>query len=160
MMSSDVMTDKTARGRLLDEDALRRVTVFGGSRCGPDAGEYQEALQLGRLLVEAGFAVCSGGYAGVMEAISRGEGLATGDYSKGNAGYVAIERVSGTLRGHRGTFILQHSSTVTAGVPRQSISVVPGSGTGELAGISGAMNIRIESGGKHFYDFDYSLPAK
>jgi len=97
---------------------------------------------------------------GDLEAISRGEGLATGDYSKGNAGYVAIERVSGTLRGHRGTFILQHSSTVTAGVPRQSISVVPGSGTGELAGISGAMNIRIESGGKHFYDFDYSLPAK
>ncbi|MEK6409177.1 MAG: LOG family protein [Acidobacteriota bacterium] len=49
-----------------------RVTVFGGSRCGPDAAEYQEALRLGRLLVEAGFDVCSGGYAGVMEAISRG----------------------------------------------------------------------------------------
>lgn len=51
---------------------MNRVTVFGGSRCGPDAAEYQEALKLGRLLVEAGFAVCSGGYAGVMEAISRG----------------------------------------------------------------------------------------
>ena len=50
----------------------KRVTVFGGSRCGPDAAEYQEALKLGRLLVEAGFDVCSGGYAGVMEAISRG----------------------------------------------------------------------------------------
>ncbi len=50
----------------------QRVTVFGGSRCGPDAPEYQEALRLGRLLVEAGFDVCSGGYAGVMEAISRG----------------------------------------------------------------------------------------
>ena len=49
-----------------------RVTVFGGSRCGPDAVEYQEALQLGRLLVEAGFEVASGGYYGVMEAISRG----------------------------------------------------------------------------------------
>jgi uncharacterized protein (TIGR00725 family) len=50
----------------------KRVTVFGGSRCGPDAVEYQEALRLGRLLVEAGFDVCSGGYSGVMEAISRG----------------------------------------------------------------------------------------
>jgi uncharacterized protein (TIGR00725 family) len=52
--------------------ANRRITVFGGSRCGPDAAEYQEALKLGRLLVGAGFDVCSGGYAGVMEAISRG----------------------------------------------------------------------------------------
>lgn len=50
----------------------KRITVFGGSRCGPDSAEYQEALTLGRLLVEAGFDVCSGGYAGVMEAISRG----------------------------------------------------------------------------------------
>jgi uncharacterized protein (TIGR00730 family) len=48
------------------------ITVFGGSRCGPDSPEYTEALQLGRLLVESGFHVCSGGYAGVMEAISKG----------------------------------------------------------------------------------------
>ncbi|HXI93207.1 MAG TPA: LOG family protein, partial [Blastocatellia bacterium] len=54
------------------DDSGRRITVFGGSRCGPDAAEYKEALRLGRLLVEAGFDVCSGGYAGVMEAISRG----------------------------------------------------------------------------------------
>src|SRR2546422_879620 len=53
-------------------DNRKRITVFGGSRCGPDAAEYKEALRLGRLLVEAGFDVCSGGYAGVMEAISRG----------------------------------------------------------------------------------------
>jgi uncharacterized protein (TIGR00725 family) len=57
----------------LRDDILRkRITVFGGSRCGPDAAEYKDALKLGRLLVEAGFDVCSGGYAGVMEAISRG----------------------------------------------------------------------------------------
>jgi len=55
-----------------DERQEKRVTVFGGSRCGPEAAEYKEALKLGRLLVEAGFDVCSGGYAGVMEAISRG----------------------------------------------------------------------------------------
>lgn len=54
------------------EQKSKRITVFGGSRCGPDAAEYKEALKLGALLVEAGFDVCSGGYAGVMEAISRG----------------------------------------------------------------------------------------
>jgi uncharacterized protein (TIGR00725 family) len=57
----------------------KRITVFGGSRCGPDTAEYQEALTLGRLLVEAGFDVCSGGYAGVMEAISRGAHEAGGN---------------------------------------------------------------------------------
>lgn len=57
----------------MTEDIMRRrITVFGGSRCGPESAEYSEALKLGRLLVEAGFDVCSGGYAGVMEAISRG----------------------------------------------------------------------------------------
>jgi uncharacterized protein (TIGR00725 family) len=60
-------------------DEHKRVTVFGGSRCGPDSAEYQEALKLGRLLVEAGFDVCSGGYAGVMEAISRGAHEAGGN---------------------------------------------------------------------------------
>lgn len=57
---------------MTDDTQRKRITVFGGSRCGPDAEEYLEALKLGRLLVEAGFDVCSGGYAGVMEAISRG----------------------------------------------------------------------------------------
>jgi uncharacterized protein (TIGR00730 family) len=62
-----------SKGTLLMEgDRRKRITVFGGSRCGPDSAEYQEALKLGRLLVEAGFDVCSGGYAGIMEAISRG----------------------------------------------------------------------------------------
>src|SRR5947208_13964120 len=72
MTSGEVMSDKMARGLLLDDEARRRVTVFGGSRRGTDAAEYKQALQLGRLLVEAGFDVCSGGYAGIMEAISRG----------------------------------------------------------------------------------------
>lgn len=72
MTSGDGRRDQLADELLLDEAARRRVTVFGGSRCGADAAEYQEALRLGRLLVEAGFDVCSGGYAGVMEAISRG----------------------------------------------------------------------------------------
>lgn len=58
---------------MIDEvETRKRITVFGGSRCDSNSAEYKEALQLGRLLVEAGFEVCSGGYYGVMEAISRG----------------------------------------------------------------------------------------
>ena len=57
---------------MTEANVQKRVTVFGGSRCGPDSEEYKEALKLGRLLVEAGFDVASGGYAGVMEAVSRG----------------------------------------------------------------------------------------
>ena len=71
-MNVDLTPDHEARGLARDAEARRRITVFGGSRCGADSAEYQEAVRLGRLLVEAGFDVCSGGYAGVMEAISRG----------------------------------------------------------------------------------------
>ena len=77
--------------------------------------------------------------------------------TKGSAGYVAIERVTGSLDGRTGAFTLQHSGTMTRGVPELSVTVVPDSGTGQLAGLSGKMAIRIEEGGKHFYDFDYSL---
>lgn len=94
---------------------------------------------------------------GDLEATSKGQMLSGGDYSTGSAGYVAMERVTGTLSGRTGTFILQHSATLNHNVPSLSITVVPGSGSGQLGGISGSMNIRIE-GGKHFYDFDYSLP--
>ena len=75
----------------------------------------------------------------------------------GSAGYVAMEVVTGTLGGRSGSFVLQHSSTMAKGVPTQSITVVPDSGTGELTGLSGAMVIEIEDG-KHGYVFDYQLP--
>lgn len=95
---------------------------------------------------------------GDLEATSAGEMLSAGTATKGSAGYVAIERVSGTLAGRNGTFILQHSATMNRGVPSLSITVVPDSGTGELAGLSGAMNIIIAEGGRHSYDFEYTLP--
>jgi hypothetical protein len=82
--------------------------------------------------------------------------LSAGTNVKGSAGYVAIERVSGTLRGRKGSFVLQHSGTMTRGVPQLSISVVPDSGTGQLTGLTGKMNINIVDG-KHFYDFEYAL---
>lgn len=93
---------------------------------------------------------------GPLEAISKGEMLSASTNVKGSAGYVAIERVTGTLNGKSGSFALQHYATMTRGAPQLTITVVPDSGTGGLEGLSGKMNIRIENG-KHFYDFDYSL---
>jgi hypothetical protein len=95
---------------------------------------------------------------GELEASSKGEMLSAGTSVKGSAGYVAIERVDGTLGGRSGTFVLQHNGTMNRGEPQLSITVVPDSGTGDLAGLAGSMGIRIE-GGKHFYEFEYTLPA-
>ena len=75
----------------------------------------------------------------------------------GSAGYVAMERVTGTLGGKQGTFALQHSGTMDKGAQTLSVSVVPDSATGDLGGLTGSMTIKIE-GGKHFYTFRYALP--
>ena len=93
---------------------------------------------------------------GDLEATSKGQMLTAGTDVKGSAGYVAIERVIGTLHGHNGTFALQHSGTMTRGAPQLTITVVPDSGTGELVGLAGKMTINIADG-KHFYDFEYAL---
>ncbi|QEL14909.1 DUF3224 domain-containing protein [Limnoglobus roseus] len=95
---------------------------------------------------------------GDLEATSVGEMLAAGTAVKGSAGYVAIERVTGTLGGKSGTFVLQHSGTMNRGEPGLVITVVPDSGTGELTDLAGTMSIEI-TGGKHFYDFEYTLPG-
>lgn len=96
-------------------------------------------------------------YRGDLEGTGKGEMLAAGNPTSGSAGYVAVERITGTLRGKKGSFSLQHSGTMANGSQSLTITVVPGSGTGELTGISGTLNIIIE-GGKHSYVFDYSLP--
>ena len=93
---------------------------------------------------------------GDLEAISKGEMLSAGTNVKGSAGYVAIERVSGTLHGRGGSFTLQHSGTMTRGAPQLTITVVPDSGTDQLKGLAGKMMIIITDG-KHSYDFDYTL---
>jgi Protein of unknown function (DUF3224) len=94
---------------------------------------------------------------GDLEATSKGTMLSAGTAVKGSAGYVAIELVTGTLHGRTGTFVLQHSATMNRGVPSLSITVVPDSGTGQLTGLTGTMNIIIAEG-KHSYDFSYTLP--
>jgi Protein of unknown function (DUF3224) len=94
---------------------------------------------------------------GDIEAASKGEMLAVGTDVKGSAGYVAMERVDGTLNGLKGTFSLQHSGTMTRGTPQLTVAVVPDSGTGQLVGLAGTLAIRIVDG-KHLYDFEYTLP--
>jgi hypothetical protein len=93
---------------------------------------------------------------GDLEANSKGQMLAAGTSVKGSAGYVAIEKVSGMLHGLTGTFVLQHNGTMTRGVPQLTVTVVPDSGTDQLAGLAGAMSINIADG-KHSYSFEYRL---
>jgi hypothetical protein len=95
-------------------------------------------------------------FKGDIDGTSKGEMLSAGTQTKGSAGYVAMERVTATVHGKRGTFVLQHSASMTRGTPLLSITVVPDSGTGELAGLTGTLAIIIESG-KHSYQFEYSL---
>jgi hypothetical protein len=94
---------------------------------------------------------------GDLEGTSKGQMLAAMTDVKGSAGYVAMERVSGTLQGRAGTFVLQHSGTMTRGAQQLTITVVPDSGTGQLAGLTGKMVIIITDG-KHSYEFEYTLP--
>lgn len=98
-------------------------------------------------------------YHGKLEGGSQGQMLAFRSVVAGSAGYVAMERVDGTLGGRRGSFVLQHSATMDRGAPNLVLQVVPDSGSEELSGLSGTMAIEIADG-KHYYDFDYSLPTE
>ncbi len=94
---------------------------------------------------------------GPLDATSSGEMLSAMTATKGSAGYVAIEHVVGTLAGHTGTFVLQHSGLMDHGTPSLTVNVVPDSGTGALAGLAGAMSI-VNGPSGHTYDFTYTLP--
>lgn len=95
---------------------------------------------------------------GDLVATSTGEMLTALTPVKGSAGYVAIERVTGTLHGREGSFVLQHTGTMDGGAQQLSITIVPDSGTAALAGIRGDFRLRIEAG-QHYYELEYSLPA-
>ena len=109
-----------------------------------------EGATLARLSIDKAFH-------GDLEAASKGEMLSAAGSVKGSAGYVAIEKVSGTLGGRKGTFVLQHNATMTRGAPYLNIVVVPDSGTDELVGLTGTMKIVIAPGGAHSYEFDYAF---
>jgi hypothetical protein len=95
-------------------------------------------------------------FSGDLVADARGQMLSAGTATQGSAGYVAIDHVTGTLEGRTGSFVLQHAGTMNRGAPSLSIAVVPDSGTGGLAGLSGTLKINIVDK-KHFYEFDYSF---
>jgi len=82
--------------------------------------------------------------------------LAASTETKGSAGYVAIERVTGTLNGRKGSFVLQHHGIMDRGMPSLMVTIVPDSGTGELAGLKGKMEIRNDAG-RHAYELEYDL---
>ena len=115
----------------------------------PDA-DKAEGSTLGRMTLDKQLK-------GDLEATGKGQMLTAMTDVKGSAGYVAIERITGTLAGRKGSFVLQHTGTMQGKTQALSITVVPDSGTGELVGIEGKFQIAIDEG-KHSYDFEYTLP--
>ncbi|RTE87068.1 MULTISPECIES: DUF3224 domain-containing protein [Gammaproteobacteria] len=111
--------------------------------------EGVEGNTLGRMSIEKTFH-------GELSATSKGEMLSAMSPVKGAAGYVAIEQVIGELAGKQGSFVLQHFGTMNGGEDKLILEVVPCSGTDQLTGLIGSMEIRIEAG-EHFYDFEYSI---
>ena len=97
-------------------------------------------------------------YHGALAGSAKGEMLGAGNPATGTAGYVAMEQVSGTLDGRKGSFALQHFGTMQSGKLELRVTIVPGSGTGELHGIAGSMIIAMADG-KHSYTLDYTLPT-
>jgi hypothetical protein len=116
-----------------------------------DLNEVGEGETRGRISINKQFN-------GDLQATSIGEMLSAMTAVKGSAGYVAIERVVGTLQGRRGSFVLQHSGTMNRGEPSLSVTVVPDSGSEELTGLRGSLTITIREG-IHCYGFDYEVEA-
>lgn len=129
----DAMQERTAAGTF----DVKLVPVLGGT-------------QVGGMTIDKVFH-------GDLDGTSAGQMLAVRTAVDGSAGYVAMEVVTGALAGRRGTFALQHSGTMNRGVPSLSVSVVPDSGTGDLAGLTGTMTIDVAAG-QHKYAFRYALP--
>ena len=111
--------------------------------------EGADGMKLGRMAIDKTFH-------GSLSGQSKGEMLSAMTTTRGSAGYVAIEQVQGMLDGKEGSFVLQHFGTMNRGENRLILEVVPDSGTGQLTGLSGSMQILIEDG-KHYYEFEYVL---
>ena len=112
----------------------------------------RDVPMLGRMTIDKQFH-------GDMEASTQGQMLSAGTAIPNSAGYVAIERVEGSLHCKKGSFVLQHVGLMNRGVPSLSVTVVPDSGTDELEGLSGTLTI-IREQGKHAYEFVYDLPSE
>ena len=132
------------------DTAMTRATGTFDVQLKPQApDDYADGAALGRMTIDKQFH-------GDLEGTSKGQMLTAATAIKDSAGYVAIERVTGSLHGRSGTFALQHLGTLTRGAPSLTVTVVPDSGTGQLAGLAGTMTIEI-TGGKHLYTFEYTI---
>jgi len=126
------------------------VGTFGVTMTPEPPYDVNEGASIGRVAIKKQFS-------GDLNASSTVEMIgARSTQVKGSAGYVAVERVTGSLHGKSGSFVLQHNGTMTRGKGELSVSVVPDSATGELKGLAGRMTIEI-SDGNHSYRFEYSL---
>ena len=147
--------DSRAQSSLTPTTSEKAATVMHARgtfdvKLSPQPSDDKSETPLGRMILDKTFH-------GDLEATSHGEMLTGGTTVKGSGVYVAVERLEGKLRGRSGTFLLYHTGVMTQGKPELSIKVVPDSGTGELSGISGHLDIQIDQG-KHSYDFEYTLP--
>jgi Protein of unknown function (DUF3224) len=146
-LTTNAQTPDTApKGKTMANHATGTFEV----KLAPQNDGKSEDSPIGRMLIDKQIH-------GDLEATSKGQMLAFSTEVKGSAGYVAMERVTGTLHGRTGSFVLQHNATMNRGVPQLSITVVPDSGTGQLTGLTGTFEIQIAAG-KHSYTFDYTLP--
>ncbi|AFL87722.1 Protein of unknown function (DUF3224) [Terriglobus roseus DSM 18391] len=99
-------------------------------------------------------------WSGAIEGTSKGQ-MTTSVTGKAMA-YVALESMKVKVDGHSGTFVFMHSATMMSDDPQAAmlnVTVVPNSGTGDLAGIEGKLKIMIDKTG-HSYDFEYTMPAR
>jgi hypothetical protein len=117
----------------------------------PQAPDDSAGGPFGRLFLDKQFH-------GDLEGVSRGQMLGAMSAVEGSGGYVALEQVTGTLKGRSGSFILQHNGSMRKNVPTMHVTVVPDSGTDQLQGLEGTMTIVIE-GGKHSYELEYTIAA-
>ena len=144
----DVRSEGEAREPVQNDATMTARGTFD-VKATPQPQDDAAGGPFGRLFLDKAFH-------GDLEAVSHGQMLAGETAVEGSGAYVALELVAGTLHGKRGSFILQHKGTMRHGSYAIDVTVVPDSGTGELAGISGAMKILIK-GSEHWYEFEYSL---
>lgn len=147
-----LLTIPTTHGATIMPEPTTSTTIRGAFdvRMSPQPAEGDPGI--GRMLLDKR-------YHGALEGVGSGQMLAWRSPVQGSAGYVAMERVSGTLEGRAGSFTLMHTGAMDRGTPDLRISVVPDSADGALAGLTGAMQIEIAPGGAHSYVFRYALPV-
>ena len=146
LLSGSAMAGQSGKERTVSNHAEGTFDV----KMTPQGADQGDDSGIGRMTIDKQFH-------GDLEASSKGQMLAVTTTEKGSAGYVALEKVTGTLKGRGGSFALQHTGKMNRGVPELTITVVPDSGTDQLKGLSGKLEI-VMAGSKHSYNFEYSLP--